>query len=150
MKVRIDKAVRLRTGSKATASFEIPAAYQPDYAELVRRSPDVLTVEMSIPKKHRTTGSWSQSHHFNGHIQQIASETGNDFADLKLYVKRRAMAQGLPYLMHDGKVVYSMIDGEPLPISESDMSTIECGWCIDACHILASELGIVLKETDDA
>jgi len=48
-----------------------------------------------------------------------------------------------------GEVVYSLIDGEPLPKSEADMDTVECGYCIDEAHQLAAEIEIKLKEYDD-
>lgn len=102
------------------------------------------------PHKPRTTGWRSQNKHFNGHVQQICEETGNDFGQLKVYVKRRAMSRGLPAMMNErGDIVYSLVDGEPLPMSEADMDTVQCGWCIDECHVLAAELGITLKEYDE-
>jgi hypothetical protein len=137
---------RIKTGSRASVAFGIPAAHQAEYAELVRKHPDgPFDVEISIPKRPRTTGENSQNHALNGIIQKIAHETGNDFADVKLYVKRAAFGRGLPFLTRaDGSVVCSIIDGEPLPISESDMSTVECGYCIDEATILASELGVYI------
>jgi hypothetical protein len=106
-----------------------------------------MNVLLEIPGKPRTTGRFSQGNHLNGHIAQICEDTGNDFEDVKLYIKRKAVAHGLRLkTKDDGGIVYSVNDGEPIPISEADMTTEECGWCIDECHILAMELKIILVE----
>lgn len=131
--------------------FELPKSAMNEAGALIlagmEKSGDCYDVKISLPKKPRTTGEYSQNHHFNGHVQQIAMDTGNDFTDVKLYVKRRAFKLGLPFLVNQkGDVVLSLIDGEPLPISESDMTTIQCGWCIDCAHEVAAEMSIVLVE----
>jgi hypothetical protein len=105
-----------------------------------------LSFDADLPKKIRSTGEGSANHAFNGACQQIAESTGNDFPDVKLAAKRRAFRRGLPYLTRgNGDVVYSLADGEPLPMSEKDMSVEQCGWCIDEAVILAGELGINLR-----
>ena len=43
-------------------------------------------------KRTRSTGEFSQSHHLNGHIQQICRETGNDFTTVKEFIKSQAIA----------------------------------------------------------
>ena len=48
-----------------------------------------------VPKR-RSTGPLSQNHHFNGHCAQVARETGNDFEDVKLGIKARAIKRGFP------------------------------------------------------
>ena len=96
-------------------------------------------------RKLRSTGDKSQSHHLNGHIQQICKETGNEFQDVKEYIKSKAVAMGYPMLMKDGKVVVNPY-GEPRGISEADSSIEECSLLIEQAHMLASEYGIELKE----
>lgn len=146
-KLKLPNAKRIHTGNIAIVSFEIPRIYQAEYRELVKKSPDHLDLELSIPGKPRSIGPYSQNHHFNGHVQQICSETGNEFDDVKLYIKRAAMKRGLRYKTKpNGDIVYSLIDLDPMPISESDMTVEECGWCIEEAHILAAELGIILHE----
>lgn len=145
--MKINKAKRIHTGSRSIFSCEIPKEYALAYEDIIKKSPDYICIELSAPKKKRTTGEHSQSHHLNGHVQQIAAHTGNTFEDVKLYAKRQAFSRGLPFLLRDdGSVVYSLSDGQPLPMSERDMNTIQCGWVIDELHILAGELGIVLME----
>ncbi len=131
-------------------AFELPELFQDDYARMVEKGKakgDYYQLKISLPFRRRSTGEKSQNHHFNGHIVQICQDTGNDFADAKLAIKRRAFRRGLRYkVKQNGDIVYSLADGEPLPISETDMSVEECGWCIEEAHILAAELGIILKE----
>jgi hypothetical protein len=146
-KLKLPNAPRIETGTPEIASFKIPRIYQPEYRELVRVSPERLDLELSVHRKPRSTGRYSQGNHLNGHITQICKWTGNEFDDVKLYVKRAAMKHGLRYKTKpNGDIVYSLVDMEPMPISEADMTSEECGWCIEEAHILAAELGIVLIE----
>ena len=147
MKLEIRQTKRIKTGSPDVFSCEIPARYVEVYKSIIRANPEQVSVTIGPAKKHRSTGPNSANAHFNGHVQQIAMQTRNTFEDVKLYVKRQAFAQGLPFLKRsDGSVVMSLSDGQPLPISESDMDNLQCGWCIDQCHILAADHGIVLVE----
>jgi len=143
------KAVsRIKTGTADAVSFEVPPSYSQEYARLIKEIGDGLyTVEIKKYRKLLSTGEYSQNHHFNGACQQIANETGNDFADVKLYVKRKAISRGLPLKQRpDGSIVYSLADSLAMPISEADMDSLQCSWCIEEAHILAGELGIVLQE----
>ena len=144
---------RVPTGRADLISFEIPTDYRQEYAMLVKQAiekGDYWRVTLEPWKAKRSTGEKSQNHHLNGHIQQIAAETGNDLADVKLFVKRAAMKEGLPAKTRpDGSIVYSLTDGEPMPISESDMDTKQCYWCIEVCHLVAAEFGITLREGYD-
>ena len=54
-------------------------------------------VKLDKPHRPRTTGEGSQSHHFNGHVQQIAEHTGNSFDDEKMHLKREAISMGYPF-----------------------------------------------------
>jgi len=118
MTLRLPSLQRIKTGTPTIISFEVPRAYAKELGELFTKSPEKMTVELSIPRKLRSTGYKSANHHLNGHVQQIAQETGNDFADVKLYVKRKAFARGLPFATKpNGEIIYSLVDGEPIPIS---------------------------------
>lgn len=96
-------------------------------------------------KRTRSTGEFSQSHHLNGHIQQICRETGNDFTTIKEYIKSKAVSRGYPQKKFHGQPLYDLYD-RPVGISEADSSSEECSILIDEAHILAYELGIVLIE----
>ena len=95
-------------------------------------------VKIGMPRKPRTTGEKSQSHHFNGHVQQIAAHTGDSFDDVKMHLKREAISMGYPY--------HTSTFGDVVPNSEADASTVECSYLIDTAHRIASDMGITLKE----
>jgi len=146
-KLKLPNAKRIQTGTLEITSFYIPRIYQSEYRELVLKSPEHLDLEMATPSKPRSTGRYSQNHHLNGHVQQICAITGNDFDDVKLYLKRAAFKRGLRFMTKpNGETVYSLADLEPMPISERDMTSEEAAWCIDEAHILAMEMGITLRE----
>jgi hypothetical protein len=92
--------------------------------------------------KSRTTGPHSQNHHFNSHVAQVAKETGNDFDDVKIGVKARAIKRGYP------EPRIRKAGGRTFEVwkSESDCTTLECSWLIDEIHQIADELGITLRE----
>ena len=105
-----------------------------------------ITVTIETPKKPRTTGEKSQNRHLNGHIQQIAQETGTPFDVVKHEIKQRAITRGYP-ILYDGKGKAVLdIFGREQGISEADCSTVECGYLIDETHQLAAELDFVLRE----
>jgi len=108
-----------------------------------------LYVKLGGPRRPRTTGWKSHGHAINGYCQQICEHTGEDFADVKLYAKRKAMRRGLPAKEVDGKIVYSRNDGEPMPISEADMDTEQASWVIEELQIIADELGIELEKGEN-
>lgn len=99
---------------------------------------DYVLVTLQPPKKPRTTGEGSQNHHLNGHIMQICNATGQDYETIKYCVKMIAVEQmGYPY---------KTIAGHIVPQPESESSTDECALLIEAAHILAADLGIILQE----
>lgn len=99
---------------------------------------DYVLVTIQPPKRPRTTGAYSQNHHLNGHIMQICNETGNSYEVVKNAVKMIAVEQmEYPYTDFHGTIT---------PKPESDCSTDECAKLIEAAHILAADLGIILKE----
>ena len=95
-------------------------------------------VKIGYPRKPRTTGEGSQGHHLNGHVAQIAQYTGDDFADVKMHIKRKAIAKGYPF--------HTDTFGNEVPQSESESSTVECAMLIDTAHEVAAFLNIKLKE----
>ena len=99
---------------------------------------DYVLVTMQPPKRPRTTGDGSQNHHLNGHIMQICNETGSSYNAVKDEIKRIATEEmGYPY---------EEINGHIHPIGESESSTDECAKLIEAAHVLAADLGIILQE----
>ena len=99
---------------------------------------DYVLVTMQPPKRPRTTGEGSQNHHLNGHIMQISNETCAGYSAVKDEVKRIAVeTMGYPY---------EIVNGHIHPKGESDSSTDECALLIEAAHVLAADLGIILQE----
>ena len=99
---------------------------------------DYVLVTLQPPKHPRTTGEHSQNHHLNGHIMQICNETKNSYNAVKDEIKRIATEEmGYPY---------EEINGHIHPIGESESSTDECALLIEAAHVLAADLGIILQE----
>jgi len=100
--------------------------------------------DTEILPEQRTTGWRSQNHHLNGHIAQIARETGNDFEDVKIGIKCRAIKRGFPP-PHQIKV---KAWSTPVDVfkSEVNCSKHECAMLIDEAHQVADELGIKLRE----
>lgn len=99
---------------------------------------DFVLITMQPPKRPRTTGKNSQNHHLNGHIMQICNETGNDYETVKTAIKMLAVENmGYPY---------KTIAGQIVPQRESDSSTDECAKLIEAAHMLAADLEIILQE----
>lgn len=99
---------------------------------------DFVLITMQPPKRPRTTGKDSQNHHLNGHIMQICNETGNDYETVKTAIKMLAVENmGYPY---------KTIAGQIVPQRESDSSTDECAKLIEAAHMLAADLEIILQE----
>lgn len=97
-----------------------------------------VLVTLQPPKRPRTTGESSQNHHLNGHILQICNETGNDYDSVKDAIKMFAVeVMGYPYKTIAGRVV---------PQRERECSTVECALLIEAAHVLAADLGIILQE----
>ena len=103
-----------------------------------RRFGGYALASVSTPRRARTTGEGSQNHHLNGHIMQICRETGNDYDTVKAAVKQIAVEQmGYPYREVAGRIV---------PQGERDCDTEECAKLIEAAHVLAGDLGIILQE----
>lgn len=99
---------------------------------------DYVLLTMQPPKRPRTTGEHSQNHHLNGHIMQICNETQNSYNAVKDEVKRIAVeTMGYPY---------EIVNGHIHPKGESESSTDECAKLIEAAHVLAADLGIILQE----
>ena len=63
-----------------------------------------------------------------------------------MYVKRKAFRRGYPMKRDEnGNIIYSLVDGQPIPESEAKISTVEAGYLVEEIIHLAVELGIVLK-----
>ena len=88
--------------------------------------------------RKRTTGPGSQSHRANGFIAQICYVTGEDFDVLKYSLKRKAIRRGLDFKTDS--------DGEPVPMSETEMTTKDIQPFIEEIEQDAAEKSIWLYE----
>ncbi|WP_147613041.1 hypothetical protein [Treponema pectinovorum] len=133
-----------RTTVMGKIAFELPenqaaiANIKHELTKCKENHNDFVLVTFQPPKKPRTTGKESQNHHLNGHIMQICNETGNDYDTVKSAIKMIAVEQmGYPYKTIAGIIVAQ---------GERECSTEECAKLIEASHILAADLGIILQE----
>jgi hypothetical protein len=111
------------------------------YARAVLRHGGYGALSVDTPRRPRTTGERSQNHHFNGHCQTIAVETGCSFDAVKAHIKRLAVDIGYPF--------DTLPDGTVAPKSEADASVEDAIKLIDAAHRFAAEYQIRLREGDD-
>jgi len=119
-------------------------------AKAVKSKGGYLSIDIYLPKRPRTTGERSQNRAINGYIQQICDDTGNEFNDVKMYCKSKAMKRGYPWMVNkQGEVIYSLQTGEPMPESETKLSVEQASMLIEEIVQLAAELGIRLKEYED-
>jgi hypothetical protein len=131
----------------------LPSNLRGEYKRLVEKAEakngGYLTLTVENVKRPRTTGERSQNRAINGYIQQICEDTGNDFDDVKMYCKRKAISHGYPMKMREnGEIVLSM-EGDPIPESETKISVEEASILIETIMQLAGELGIILKNYVD-
>jgi len=122
--------------------LRIPDEYKSTFTGLLKYCNDkrggYMRIQISPPFKHRSTGEKSQNHHINGHCQQIANETGEDFDIIKAEAKRRAIKRGYP--------IRTNVFGEAVPISETETDSEQAGFLIDSLHEIADFLNIKLNE----
>ena len=136
-----------RIDQRGLIAFEVPR--EPELQEALRKvlrlcrdkNNDYVAVTLARPYKPRTTGPDSQNHHLNGHIMQICEETGNDYETIKYCIKMIAVEQ-MGYS-------FQTIAGHVVPKRERDCNTEECAKLIEAAHILAAQLGIILREVNE-
>jgi hypothetical protein len=138
MKLLIRRATREKTGTAERIAFLVSGWYATQLHAIFQKAPDMLfDITIEPHRRKRSTGYKSQSHHANGHIQQIAAYTGDDFDSVKIALKHEAIAAGYPF---------DTIMGRVIPWSETRIDTAQCAILIETCHRIAAELGISLKE----
>lgn len=134
------KLHRIKSGSSNILTFEVPEMMKDSFRKNIftaMKNGDWWSVEPS--KKKRSTGAFSQNHHGNGHIMQIAQETGNSFDVVKMETKKMACEAG-------GWNYETLPNGNVWPGSESDATSAQAEVWIECIHMLAADLGIILQE----
>lgn len=106
---------------------------------------DFYRISISPPYKKRTTGYKSQNHKLNGGIMALCEWSGQEFAEIKMLIKERAIKRGYPVKMdEEGLIIINIRTGNPIPKSESDCNTVECALLIDELEQLAAEMEFTL------
>ena len=123
------------------SEIELQEAIRKVLRSCKEKNNDYVSVTLARPYSPRTTGPKSQNHHLNGHIMQICERTGNDYETIKYCVKMIAVEQmGYPF---------TTVAGHVWPKRESDCNTEECAKLIEASHVLAAQMGIILREVNE-
>ena len=130
---------RETTYSLNTLCLETPQSWiHGGIIEKLKHQEGYYKVSIKPYRKPRSTGPNSQCNHFNGHVRQVCEATGNTFDQAKNAIKQRAMNEmGYP----STEMLNSVI-----PKSESLATTSESSILIEMTHLIASELGMTLKE----
>lgn len=140
---------RISTGSRFIISFDIEKIADivwPFVSKNIKKHNDYYLVTISNPKRPRTTGKNSQNHCLNGWIQFFCMETGNDFHQVKMYIKKKAISRGYPIKKDEkGNYIHDLYD-DPMPISEADASVEEASLLIQEMELLAAEYNIILPQ----
>jgi hypothetical protein len=72
---------------------------------------------------------------------QICEYTGNDYETIKYCIKMIAVEQ-MGYS-------YKTVAGHIVPMKESECSTEDCAKLIEASHVMAAQIGLILKEVEE-
>lgn len=140
-------ALRLHAIADDFLIFNLPrdAGLRVGLKRFIQDCGNPVICEFSKFRRRRSTGPLSQNHHLNGHIIQIMKFLGmtskSEYDQVKTEIKRIAhVAFGYPERPGSNGRFFK---------SEADCNTEECNWLIEASHMLAAELGIILIETED-
>lgn len=122
--------------------IKIPTYEQRELISYLIKKTKGKKINLRIGKwyRKRTTGDLSQNHAINGFVQQIAMATGNEFADVKMAAKERALKRNYPIRTVCGKAV---------PLHEHEINTLQAGYLIDELKQIADELNIRLIEVTE-
>lgn len=120
-----------------TVTLELNGVYGDQAKRLLAGLNGYVRVQLSRPARPRTVGYNSQNHHINGHVQQIAHETGNEFEHVKHAAKQLALKRGYPFRLLAGQVV---------PYSETELDVSQAAMLIEALHEIAADMGLTLRE----
>jgi hypothetical protein len=168
MKLTINSAQRIKTGTPEILSLRVPPWYRKQYSAYLKKcGPDAEFTVVLDKYRLRSTGDLSQNHHINGHLMQICADDseGEDFELLKMRMKFRAIKRGYPVItmkmpIEQVPLVIQAADLNNIPVdnegnavvtwpkSESDINTVEAGYLIDEIHQYAAEKNIELIEAD--
>lgn len=135
-------ALRVKEVTDNSISFYLPVetAYKARLLKYIGKEP-ALVIDFQKMRKKRSTGERSQNHHLNGHIGDIMKACGmttkKEYDQVKTEIKRIAhFTFGYP-ADRTGHFF----------LSEAEANSEQCAWLIEAAHLLASDLGVILTES---
>ena len=112
-------------------------------AAIEKKTNGYYSVKIAKPHRPRSDG---QRKCFNGWIQFFCNETGNDFHQVKMYLKKKAISRGYPFQTDDaGRTMYD-IYGDVMPQSEALATVDQEKLLIEEMQQLADEYNIRLPE----
>lgn len=133
--------------------FRIPPEDKPAYNAMLDKCKKArngwATVKISLPKRYKSTGKFSQNSHFHGHCAQIALETGHNVSYIKEWCKSLAVDKGYPQA--EDLKCDKLFDrhADPVGMTFGNATVEEAKMCIDVTHELAIDLGIKLYEGEN-
>jgi hypothetical protein len=116
-------------------TFRIPDDYQILVNAEGEKCKGFMTVKFGKPRKPRTTGENSQNNLAWKLCTEIARALGIELYEVEYIAKVRAIKRGYPVVM---------TLGIPVPKSQANIDTVECGHLIDEYYMIAAENGIAV------
>ena len=140
MSYKISLRIKEITGDHISFFLPVEPAYRLRLLKYLDKQP-AMVVDLSKIRKKRSTGEKSQNHHLNGHIGDIMKACGmttkKEYDQVKTEIKRIAhYTFGYPA----DKTGHFFL-------SEAEANSEQCSWLIEAAHLLASDLGVILTES---
>jgi len=140
--------------SPLTGSFSgyLMSKYRDAMLALFKQVPPnaVWTLEFGRWYPRRSTGRRSQNNGWHGWLQVGCDVTGNDYADLELYILRRAFRRGYPALKNGNEeIVYSLNDHQPIPLPFKLSNTQQAATALSELEQWAAEEGIKLPRYEE-
>jgi hypothetical protein len=138
------RSIKLRLLRDKNLSFflPVPFPYRDFFINGKEKHGDWYDVEISYPRKPRTTGDKSQNHRIAFLCNIIAAENAFEgfttYQSVKDLAKLRAIKRGYPYR-------WAKVPGYAdavLPCHENELDTVQAGYLIDELEQMAAECGI--------
>jgi len=114
-------------------TFRIPDGYQIHVDSIGEKCKGYMMVKFGKPRKPRTIGEGSQNNLAWKLCTEISRSLGIELYEVEYIAKVRAIKRGYP-------VVLTL--GIPVPKSQADIDTVECGYLIDEYLMIAAENGV--------
>jgi phosphatidate phosphatase APP1 len=139
---------RKQTGDRNILAFDISKHKEIVWSfvkQVSKKHNDYYLVRIMTPQKSRTD---NQRKCLNGWIQFFCTETGNDFYQVKMYVKKKAISRGYPMKTDDEGNWIKDLYGDYLPQSEAEATVEQSNLLIEEMQQLAAEYSIKLPEKE--